>query len=165
MIYYGRFENSYINLLIVKEYIYAVSDDGTLFCFSKINEINNNLSVLIPIKDFDSYNYYVIAIKNSNNKINFFLYKNYPSQGCVSENILSKEYNITINSDNFNCHYKNKLICFYENESNEIIASIFDIDLINIKIEYASSYSKTIGGIKIIKSIFLLINLVFTFVI
>ena len=46
-----------------------------------------------------------------------------------------------------------KLRCFYENDSNKIIASFFDIDITNKTIEYISSYPKINGGAKIIKSI------------
>ena len=158
MISYGRFnEDSPSNLLIIKNYIYAISDIGNLYAICKIYEIDGILSYIIPIKCIDIFCYYSIAVKSSNNKLLLYYYINDLGVTCDVNidvtNAFSEEYNLIIVSDNLSCHYQNNIICFYENNLNELIASIFNVDLTNHIIEYDSSYSKEIDGVKIIKSI------------
>ena len=153
-IYYGRFtEISTAYLLIVKDYIYAISDGGDCFCNRKLDEINGRLSSVIPLKIIFPKNYYIIAIINSNNRLDLYFYENNLNSGCYSELIFSKEYNFSITSNNLNCYFYETLICFYENSSNELVTSIFNVDINNRNIEYTSSYPKSNGGAKIIKSI------------
>ena len=154
---FGKFNEAPINqahLLIIKDYIYAITDGGTLICTSELSEINGELSNVIPIQfsNFDSY--FSIAMINSNNKLILYLYKISTFSGCIANILFSQEYDIYINSKSVSCHYKANLICFYENDSNELVSSIFSVDITNRKIEYSTSYIKNNGGADIIKSIY-----------
>ena len=155
-IYYGRFnEYSEAHLLIVKDYVYALSDGGSYFCNKKLNEINNRISSIIPLKIQFTKTYYIIATINSNNKLDLYLYENDLNVPCSAKVIFFEDYEFSIASKNLNCYYYNEnLICFYENSSNELVASIFDVDITNSNIGYISSIPKPNGGAKIIKSIF-----------
>ena len=155
-IYYGRFnEDSVTLLLIVKDYVYALSDSGSYVCNKKLNEINDRISSIIPLKIQNSKTYYIIAIINSNNKLDLYLYESELNILCSTNLLFSNEYEFSITSKNLNCYYYNEnLICFYENSSNELVASIFNVDINNKNIEYSFSIPKINGGAKIIKSIF-----------
>ena len=149
-------DNIELGVLIVKDYVYGLLLTGSIFCNKKLDEINGALSVVVPIKCNDSLCYYVIALKNSNNKLVLNLYENDSysvGQICKTQLFISKEFNILVSSDNINCHYKTSFICFYESDSNKIIASYFDVDINNKTIESSSSYPKEIDGSRIIKSI------------
>ena len=154
-IYYGRFnEISSAHLLIIKDYVYAISDVGDNYCNKKLDEINGRISCIIPLKIVFPKTYYIIAIINSNNKLDLYLYENDLNVACSAELIFNIEYNFSITSKNLNCYYYEYLICFFENSSNELVASIFNVDINNKNIEYNFSIPKINGGAKIIKSIF-----------
>ena len=137
-------------MLIVKDYVYALSDSGSYVCNKKLNEINGRISSIIPLKIQYPKTYYIIATINSNNKLDLYLYENNLNVPCSADVIFSIEYEFSITSKNLNCYYYNEnLICFYENSSNELVASIFDVDITNNKIEYTSSIPKPNGGAKI----------------
>ena len=156
-IYLKNFDDDVeIGLLIVKDYVYGLLLRGTIFCSKKIEEINGFLSVIVPIKNVGTKSYYVIGLKNSNNKLSLYLYENdsniYGSSTCNTELINSLEFN-SVSSYNINCHYGTSLICFYENDSNQIVASYFNLDINDRTLESSYSYSKGIEGAKILKSI------------
>ena len=154
---YGKFNQAPTNhshLLIIKDYIYAITDEGNLYCSYEISEINGGISNVIPIQFLELDNYFVIAMVNSNNKLLLYLYQNNLNSGCTTSKLLSFEYEIDISSKSVSCHYKTNIICFYENNSNELVSSIFNINITNRKIEYSTSYSIHNGGAEIIKYIF-----------
>ena len=157
MISYGRFANADANLFLIKDYVYAVSDEGIVYAVCKIRELNNNIvSIVIPLICSGSLCYYSIGHKNQNNKLVLYLYINNAAITCTAgvTNSFYKEFtNLIIYLDNISCHYKDVIICFYENDSNELVSSHFTVDVLNLKIEYSSSYSKPLEGPKIIKSI------------
>ena len=98
---YGKFNQAPINqshLLIIKDYIYAISDEGNLYCGKEINEINGGLSNIIPIQFLEAVSYFVIAMINSNNKLFLYLYENNLNSGCTTQNLFSKEFEIYISS-------------------------------------------------------------------
>ena len=154
MISYGRFYGSATaNLLIIKDYIYAISDTGSIFCNQQIGLLSGTLSELISLK-CDSLCYYVIGIISTNNKISLYLYENNPTSGCSSTVISSKEYDLYVSSDNLSCHYDgNIIICFYGYNS-ELIASSFSIDINSKNIESTNSYNKLLNvNVKVIRSL------------
>ena len=64
-------------LLIVKDYLYVLNFPGIIFCSKKLDEINLALSVVVPIEcNGETKCYYVVALKNSNNKLELNLYEN-----------------------------------------------------------------------------------------
>ena len=154
---YGKFDQATedkAHLLIVKDYIYAITDTGTVFCSRELSGINGALSNIIPIEIIDLESYFVIAMISSNNKLFLYLYQNNLLGNCVSTNVFSYEFEIYIGSKSISCHYKTNLICFYENNSNELASSIFNVDITNKIIEYSTSYTINNGGAEIIKSIY-----------
>ena len=153
---YGRFNvETQAHLLIIKDYIYAISDNGNAFCNHIINEINGALSSIIPIQIIDLQSYYVIGMINSNKKLLLNLYQNRVDGNCSATCILSKEFDdIYISSKSISCHYYDNLICFYENYTNELVSSFFILDINDAKIEYSKSFSKFNGGATIVKSIY-----------
>jgi hypothetical protein len=154
---YGKFNEAPISqahLLIIKDYVYAITDEGNLYCTSELSEINGGLSNVIPIQFLEFDSYFAIAMINSNNKLILYLYQNNLYSGCKTNKLLSQEFDIYINSKSISCHYKTNLICFYENYSNELVSSIFVVDITNNKIEYSTSYTKYNGGADIIKLIY-----------
>ena len=156
---YGRFNNITLDqphLLIIKNYVYALSDSGNIYCNKFINEINSGFSSITPIKIVSLKNYFIIGLISANNKLLLYVNQNAGVGDCSYTNLFTKEYDIYIDSKSMNCYYNIYLICFY-NYSNELFSSIFNIDLddINdIKIEYSSSNKIYNGGAKVIKSIF-----------
>jgi len=156
---YGRFNNITIdqpNLLMIKNYVYALSDSGNVYCNKLIDEINGGYSSITPIKIIELKNYFIIGMINSNNKLLLYVNQNAGVGDCSYKNLFSKEYDIYIDSKSMSCHYDIYLICFY-NYSNELYSSIFNVDITDInntKVEYSSSNKKYIGGTKVIKSIF-----------
>jgi len=154
---YGRFnEESVAHLLIIKNYIYAISDNGNAYCNHLLDEINGKLSSIIPIENVNQNSYFIIGMINSNNKLFLYLYLNTINGDCSASYIFSKEYDLYISSKSISCHYYTNLICFYENISNELVSSVFNVVINNTtnKVEFNSSYSKENGGAKIVKSIF-----------
>jgi len=153
---YGRFiGETKAHLLIIKNYIYAISDDGNAFCNHIIDEINGKISSVIPIQVVDLQSYFIIGMINSNYKLFLYLYENRVDGDCSASYTFSKEYDIYINSKSISCHYYTNLICFYVNFSNELISSIFNVDIsATNKIEFTSSYPKENVGAEIVKSIY-----------
>ena len=160
MISYGIFYNAsdIANLIIIKKYIYAIIRGGYA-CHESLNEIDGYPSELYPYKCQDLKCYYFVGIINSNNQLCLYLYKT-PDNGCWSSIVAHININNT-SSENFDCKIirdsnEGNLICFYENESNEIIANIFNIELSQVgsNIAFYSSFTKPKGnnGAKIIKS-------------
>ena len=156
---YGRFNNLTLDdphLLIIKDYVYALSDSGNIYCNVLLNEINGGFSSIIPLKILNRKNYFIIGMINTNNQLLFYLNQNAGVGDCSYSNLFSKEYDIYIDSKSMSCHYNIYIICFY-NYSNELFSSIFNVnitDFNDIKIEYSSSYKIYNGGAKVIKSIF-----------
>ena len=154
---YGKFNEAPIDqahLLIIKDYIYAISDEGNVFCKAELSEISGGLSNAIPIHFLDLDSYFAIVKINSNNNLIFYFYQNNLNSGCTTNLLFSKEFDIYINSKSVSCHYKTNLICFYENYSNELVSSIFNVDITNNKVEFSTSYTIDNGGAESIKSIF-----------
>ena len=157
---YGRYDGVTLdqgNLLIIKDYIFELSDSGNAYCKKQIDGINGRLTSIAPIIiNSDQQNYFIIAMINSNKKLLLYLNYNTEFWDCSAINLISKEYDIYIDSKIVSCHYNIFLICFYS-YLNELISSIFNIDMSNIndiKIEYSSSSKKIYnGGAKVIKSI------------
>ena len=158
MIHFGTFADyTFLGLIIVKHYAYAISDAGYIYSNANLTEIKGCDSLfLIPIKcnGFDCY--YIIGIINSNSKLYLYLYTN-----NANTLISTFNYRLEINGDseNFNCHLLDwstdevKIICFYENNtSKEIISSDFIINLSNKTIEQISSISSPNNGGKVIQS-------------
>ena len=157
---YGRLDGITIDqaqLLIIKDYIYELSDSGNIYCKKVISGINGALTSIVPIKISDDLKiYFVVAIINSNNKLLLNLKYNIGDWDCSAINLFSKEYDIYIDSKIISCHYNIYLICFYS-YLNKLISSTFSIDMSDIndiKIENFSSSNKIYnGGAKVIKSI------------
>ena len=169
MIYFGRFYQVTVpNLLlvIIKNFAYAINEDGFFNCYQELTDIIGYYkSFIIAIKCTLTNCYYIFGLSNLNNKLFLFFYSNILFQ-CGS-NLISK-INIDSGSDNLSCQLIDstsdqdiKLICFYEkNNSKEIIASTFNIDLTfgKEKIQEIKSISQSNNGGKIIKSYLSKIN-------
>ena len=152
---YGRFNQeleSQGNLLIIKGYIYSLTDTGSVSFLREISGMSKELSNLIPIKIIDQESYFILATINPYKHLILILYKG--KDYTIKYSQFDKIY---INSKSVSCHYKTNLICFYENNSNEIVSSIFNVSIIsqtNGEIKYISSYSKDNGGAGTIKSFY-----------
>ena len=134
MISYGYFKDSQIgDLILVKNYIYFISESH-YYCDQKINEIGNYTAQAYPFKCFDSYCGFVIVYKNGN-QLEAYLYKKSITE-CDATRI--KTYTVgTIVSTNFCCQFMytsgmNSLACFFEGNSNELIAEFIEIQMDNI---------------------------------
>ena len=157
---YGRYYGATLDqaqLLIIKDYIFELSDSGNVYCKKQMDGINGGLTSIAPIIiNADLTNYFIVAMISSNNKLLFYLNYNKEFWDCSAFNLFTKEYDIYIDSKIVSCHYNINLICFYA-YLNELISSIFSVDMSNIndiKVEYSSSSKKTYnGGAKVIKSI------------
>ena len=158
MIHFGTFADlTFLGLIIVKHYSYAISDIGHMYSNANLTEIKGCYSLfLIPIKCITTDCYYIIGIIDSNSKLYLYLYTN-----DANTLISTFNYRLEINGDseNFICHLLDwstdnvKIICFYENNtSKEIISSDFIINLSNKTIEQISSISSPNNGGKVIKS-------------
>ena len=152
---YGRFnqelESDQGHLLIIKGYIYSITDTGNVSLFRKLSGMSNELSHIIPIKILDQVSYFIYATLN-NNYLTLILYK-----GKDQIMKFAPFNEIKIGSKSISCHYKTNLICFYENTSDKIVSSIFNVSIINqnnADIKYISSYYEQNGGAEIIKSIY-----------
>ena len=154
---FGRFNDGIdTHLLIIKDYIYAISYNRSSYCNRVINEINGRLSSIIPIQIIDQHGYFIIAMFNSN-KLFLYPYQSKVGEDCKFFCLLIKEFDLYISSKSISCHYDYNIVCFYENYSNELVASIFNLDISKINeviLEYSTSYPKDIEGAKIVKSIF-----------
>ncbi len=161
MISFGKFRDNteVANLIIVKDYIYAVLNTN-FFCFLKLSEITLYPSQVFPIKCIDNFCYYIVGIINSDKELKLFLYKN-PSTNCDGYSVNTFTIN-NIGTDNFSCQlmksysYQDILVCFYQiGNTNQIIA-----DRLTIMISGDSSSINSLdtnpkiltNGIKIIKS-------------
>ena len=130
------------NLLIVKNYVYAVHN-GNKLCHSRLNEITGFPSKVFAFKCLDSNCYYIIGFINHNKELILYLYEN-PSTYCNSIAISHIIIN-NITSINFSCELMNfsnysineeALTCFYQNNNtNEIIATVLNINITNKKID------------------------------
>ena len=142
-------------MLLIKNYIYAISDDGNAYCNHIIDEINGKHSSVIPIQNVGQYSYFIIGMINSNNALSLYFYETLVDGECLASYTFTKEYDIYISSKSLSCHYYTNLVCFYESISNELVSSIFNVDIYATnKIEFNSSYPKENGGAKIVKSIY-----------
>ena len=158
MVNYGKFKyNTDVqNLLLVKNYLYSFID-GIYKCYQPINEIENYIAEVYPFK-CNIYCYFVLGIVDTSKNLILYLYKK-SSNSCDSSLVDTFTIN-TIGSDNFSCRimisssYGEVLTCFYENNSNEIIAKSLNIDMTNQKIEVILSLysSKSNNGASIIKT-------------
>ena len=157
---YGRFNDIDIDLphlIIIKDYVYALSDSGNVYCDKLLEEVNGGFSSIAPLITINIKNYFILGMINTNNKLSLYVKENHGLGDCTYTNMFSKEYDIYIDSTSISCHYNiNNLICFY-NYLNELFSSVFYVntnDLNDIKIEYSSSNKIYNGGAKVIKSIF-----------
>ena len=151
--------NAPICLLIIKHFVYAISENGVLFCIKNLTQIIGYYPSLVnPITCTSTYCYYIIGVTNLNNSLNIHLYGN-KVYSCDS-GIYHTVY-LDSDSDCFSCHLyetstditNDTLICFYEKyNTNEIIATTYNINLTEEKIieDYSTSISN--NGAKIIKS-------------
>ena len=154
------------DLLIIKNYIYAVSA-GNVICYSKFNELDSSVySCEVNVyKCFDLHCYFIIGCIDSNKQLTLSLYEN-PQEYCLYDNpiyALTKKIINDINSENFSCQLIESiqyndyiLICFYRSiNSNEILATGFNIDVNNKNISeiYTLKSSRLIGNPMYIKSI------------
>ena len=101
MISFGIFKNDSIapNLLIVKNYIYAIQNQNYL-CNDELKDIDK-YSEVYPYQCINYFCFYIIGIVNSNKELYLYLYKN-PADSCKSD-VVS---NFTINNI-----YSNNLSC------------------------------------------------------
>ena len=134
---YGRFNDIDINLphlIIIKDYVYALSDSGNVYCNKSLEEVNGGFSSIAPLITINIKNYFIMGMKNTNNKLSLYVKQNSGFGDCTYTNMFSKEYDIYIDSKSISCHYNINLICFY-NYLNELFSSIFYVntnDLNNI---------------------------------
>ena len=146
MISLGGFKYTYDflvdNLLIVKNYIYAV-EGTTTYCNSIINQIQGYQALVFPLECIDINCYCIIGIINSDKQLNLYLFRNVVGY-CICNFITSLTIDDNVNSDNFSCQlikssvlYGKVLSCFYENNLKEIVVKILKIVLTsnNEKIE------------------------------
>ena len=84
MISYGSFFQD-LNFILIKDYLYLVTDSGSFLCIVKLTEIEKyySSSLFIPIKCNNQKCYCLIGLINSNNKLSLYLYGNSAS-GCES---------------------------------------------------------------------------------
>ena len=76
--------SSMISLILIKHYLFVLSDEGDLYCNKKLSEIENYYSSLIIPLSCVSYTCYIlIGLINSNNKVSLCLYGNL-ANGCES---------------------------------------------------------------------------------
>ena len=159
MISFGVFKNDSIspNLLVVKNYIYAIQNQNHL-CNFKLRDIYR-YSEVYPYQCINYFCFYIIGIVNSNKELYLYLYKN-PADSCKSD-VVS---NFTINniySNNLSCQFMinlfcgNVLTCFYQNNNSEIISISFNINITSYEIKPIQSLTKqkSNNGAIIIKSI------------
>ena len=155
---FGKFKNTTnaANLLLVKNYLYAIID-SYYYCNTEINEIKNNSSMIFPFKWTLYTSYYIIGLINSK-QLYLYLYDN-PLGNCVNSLIHTFSIN-NIGSDNFSCQlmqthsFGEVLTCFYQDEiSNEIVSNSLKIDTTNKNIESVFSKYKPNNKAKIIKSL------------
>ena len=146
MISLGGFKYTYdflvANLLIVKNYIYAV-EGTTTYCNSIINQIQGYQALVFPLECIDINCYCIIGIINSDKQLNLYLFRNVVGY-CICNFITSLTIDDNVDSDNFSCQlikssvlYGKVLSCFYENNLKEIVVKILKIVLTsnNEKIE------------------------------
>ena len=158
MINFGKFKynEDVQNLLVVKNYIYSFID-GTYQCNQAISEIENYISEIYPFK-CNTYCYYILGIINSSKQLILYLYKKSPNS-CDS-NLVNTFIINNIGSDNFSCQIMNSpdngevFTCFYENNSNQLMAKSLNINMTNEIFEEITSLdnSKSNNGASIIKS-------------
>ena len=160
-IFFGEFNCiiSVRNILTIKNYIYYLINDE-YFCNEQLTQIEGTITELIPFDCVGIYCYYFVGFINNNKELNLYLFKKI-TNNCLdnSDLFLSLTYN-KIGSENFSCQIMNPsdgqvLTCFYQKyNSNEIIASSFQVDLITKKISNIPSLTSSIeiNGAKIIKS-------------
>ena len=156
---YGQFnDNNSKNIIIFKDYLYYALENE-YSSNEQINNINGYISEIITLNCNSNTCYYILGIINNEKKLNLFLYKR--SDSLIIKSTLLKSYTINnVGSENLSCQLmkynsNNVLTCFYQNDnSTEIIASSFNIDTSNEKIEIIESLTKSeqTNGAKIIKS-------------
>jgi hypothetical protein len=92
---YGRFNaETQAQLLLIKNYIYAISDDGNAYCNHIIDEINGKHSSVIPIQNVGQYSYFIIGMINSNNALSLYFYETLVNGECLASYTFTKEYDI-----------------------------------------------------------------------
>ena len=162
MISFGKFKynSDALNLLIIKNYIHSLYNE-IYNCSTLINGIEGYSSQVIPFKCTDSLCFYIIGFKDQNKILYLDLYEK-PLFSCEPNIKVSSHIISDIGSDNINCQIMKSdtngevLTCFYrKNNSKDIIATSFSIDMINKKIDTIEilSSSKETNGPKIIKSV------------
>ena len=161
-IFFGKFNCiiSVRNILIIKNYVYYLLNDE-YFCNEQLNQIKGNMIELIPFDCIGIYCYYFVVFINNNKEINIYLFKKIINNCLDNSDLFSALTYNKIGSENFSCQLMKStsdgqvLTCFYQKyNSNEIIASSFQVDLITKKIKNIPTLtsSKQINGAKIIKS-------------
>jgi hypothetical protein len=140
-------DNSMIaNLLLVKDYIYAIQY-GSYICDCKLTKITNVLSTeVIPYKCISYFCFYIVGLIQKNRSLFLYLYKN-PADSCSSTLVASLSINNV--GSNLKCEFmlssdnQKVLTCFYQNgDRKQIIAKSFSIDISNPSITEISSFTK-----------------------
>ena len=153
-------DNSMIaNLLIVKDYIYAIQY-GRYICDYQLNKITNVLSTeVFPYKCISNTCFYIIGLMQNNKSLFLYLYQN-PADSCSSTLVASLSINNV--ASNLKCQFmlssdnQKVLTCFCQNgDRNQMLVKSFSIDISTPRIQEISSLSKTKdnNGVKVIKSI------------
>ena len=146
------------DLVLVKNIIYAINEQ-VWFCNVPIDNTNEFYSKIFAFKCDDDNCYYIIGFITDNNELFLVLYKN-EYRFCKNYHLNSYIINGVV-SENLECHIMKSssneeiFACFYENNSKEIVAINFNIDIINNRIIPISDLikSKPNNGAKIIKSV------------
>ena len=156
MISHGKFfDKEDITLLMVKDYVYILTDYGAIHCSpNKIINLTRVYSEITPLRCIEVYCQFVLEIINENNKLLIKYFTNMPDDICGFYNVYNLESNLTASSDNLSCHFDgDTIICFFENDHNELVASFFNVDFNSNKtLQYSASYEKSNIQAKIIKS-------------
>ena len=145
------------DILLIKHYVYSIMS-GSYYCDVVVNELKGYYSEIFALKCVLVCYFIVGNINSENKKLQLYLTKS-PAIGCNSEALFETEIN-SVDSSNINCQLMQSpsssdkvLTCFYQS-SSEIIASSFNINTNQNKLELISSLtkSKTNDGAIIIKS-------------
>ena len=158
MISIGIFKNNpnIANLIVVKNYVYAVLKDIN-FCNSELDQ-ETGYREIYPYECTDIYCYYVYGFINSNKDLYLTLIRN-PFGYCNSTLNYTTNIN-SVDSENLSCQYMQSssngkvLVCFYQNSNSKLMAINYEIDLDSHLIKNLTNLeqSKKNSGVKYIKS-------------
>ena len=156
MVNFGIFKDTNLSIIIIKNYIYAISET-IHYCNNKKEEITGYYPEVFPL-NCTSYCHYIIGFLNTQNLLNLFLYETYPNDYCNSNLVYSLVID-NISSENYSCQLilssssnGDLLICFLGNSNpNKLI--VYKLKVTNEKIENLEYITKWNIGAKIIKSV------------